>query len=67
MDAALTATAQDLFDRMEAEKLVAWCFGHADDVLAVHDLDVDEPGRPKLAKAIAAQVQRISLALEREA
>ncbi len=63
--AGLTLTAQDLFDRMEADKLVAWCFDHADDVIAVRDLHVDDAGRLKLAKAIAAQVQRASLALER--
>lgn len=60
-------TSRQALDRMETDRLVAWCFEQADDVLALHDLEVDEASRLKLAKAIAAAVQRASLTLARHA
>jgi hypothetical protein len=46
--------------RLEME---AWCEQHAKDCLTAHGLVVDDESRLKLAKAIAAAVQRASLVL----
>ncbi|KQT61694.1 integrase [Methylobacterium sp. Leaf456] len=43
----------------------AWCVGGADDLLAAQGLVVDEASRLKVAKAIAAAIQRASLVLAR--
>jgi universal stress protein E len=43
----------------------AWCLGGADDILAARGLVVDDASRLKLAKAIAAVIQRASLVLAR--
>lgn len=43
----------------------AWCLGGAGDILAARGLVVDEASRLKLAKAIAAAIQRASLVLAR--
>ena len=47
---------------MELEK---WCFQQADDLLEARGLVVDEPSRARLAKAVAAAVQRAGLVLDR--
>ena len=47
---------------MELEK---WCFQQADALLAARGLVVDEPSRARLAKAVAAAVQRAGLVLDR--
>lgn len=50
----------------QAEKvaeLEAWCQDQAETVLALHDIEVDEASTLRVAKAIAAQVQRASLTL----
>lgn len=50
----------------QAEKvaeLEAWCQDQAETVLALHDVDADEASVLRVAKAIAAQVQRASLTL----
>lgn len=52
-------------EEMAARRLEEWCFDEADDYLAIHELDVDEDSRLRLAKAIAAAVQRASLQLAR--
>ena len=43
------------------------CFDRADELLAERGLDVDDWGRQKLAKAVAAALQRASLYLARQA
>jgi integrase len=48
-------------------RLEEWCLEQADDCLRTHGLMVDEGSRLKLAKAIAAAVQRASLTLARHA
>src|SRR4051794_35262387 len=58
-------TASEIGDDLKAGQLEAWCLQFADDTLDVHDLTVDEPSRLKLAKAVAAAVQRASLTLAR--
>ncbi|WP_246687911.1 DUF6538 domain-containing protein [Methylobacterium sp. WL93] len=53
-------------DFAQAEKvseLEAWCLDQAETVLALHDIEVDEASARRVAKAIAAQVQRASLTL----
>ncbi|GEP12506.1 DUF6538 domain-containing protein [Methylobacterium gnaphalii] len=50
----------------QAEKIAeleAWCRDHAETVLALHDIEADEASTLRVAKAIAAQVQRASLTL----
>ncbi|GJD50486.1 Tyrosine recombinase XerC [Methylobacterium crusticola] len=44
-------------------ELEAWCVDQAETLLFVHDIETDEASKLKLAKAIAAQVQRASLTL----
>ncbi len=45
--------------------LEQWCFEQADELLEVHDMQVDPDSRGKLAKALSASVQRASLKLAR--
>src|SRR4051794_36507101 len=52
-------------DWFSAQKLQAWCCEQADQCLAAQGMVVDEGSRLKLAKAIAAAVQRASLTLAR--
>lgn len=50
----------------QAEKvaeLEAWCRDQAETVLSLHDVEADETSAVRVAKAIAAQVQRASLSL----
>lgn len=50
----------------QAEKvaeLEAWCQDQAETVLALHDIEADEASTLRVAKAVAAQVQRASLTL----
>lgn len=50
----------------QAEKvaeLEAWCQDQAETALSLHDVEADEAGALRVAKAIAAQVQRASLTL----
>ncbi len=50
----------------QAEKvaeLEAWCQDQAETVLSLHDVEADEASVLRVAKAIAAQVQRASLTL----
>lgn len=50
----------------QAEKIAeleAWCRDQAETVLALHDIEADEASTLRVTKAIAAQVQRASLAL----
>lgn len=60
-------TGAQVRERMAAQEREAWCLREADEVLALHDLIVDEESRLKLAKAIAAAVQRASIALQQQA
>lgn len=55
------------WDLPRVQELEAWCSGVADQVCAVRGLVVDEEGQRKLARAIAAAVQRASLLLSRQA
>jgi integrase len=53
-------------DFAQAEKtceLEAWCQAQAETVLALHDIEADEASTLRVARAIAAQVQRASLTL----
>ena len=50
---------------MKVKKLEEWCLDEADTLLYVRDLEVDEASRLKLARALAAAVQRASLKLAR--
>ncbi|MFC5554822.1 DUF6538 domain-containing protein [Methylobacterium iners] len=53
-------------DFARAEKvgeLEAWCLDQAETVLALHDIEADEASTLRVARAIAAQVQRASLTL----
>jgi integrase len=55
-----------VLDFAQTEKvgeLEAWCHGQAETVLALHDIEADEASTRRLARAIAAQVQRASLTL----
>jgi integrase len=54
-----------LKDDLKAQELRGWCLRQADQCLAGHGLVVDESSRLKLAKAIAAAIQRASLTLAR--
>jgi hypothetical protein len=47
----------------KVEELERWCRLQAETVLDLHDVDADEGSTLQVAKAIAAQVQRASLAL----
>lgn len=50
----------------QAEKvreLETWCRNQAETVLALHDIEADEGSTLRVAKAVAAQVQRASLTL----
>jgi integrase len=53
---------KDAFRRGELE---AWCTGGAEECLAAQGLKVDDQSRLRLAKAIAAAVQRASMTLAR--
>lgn len=44
-------------------ELEAWCRDQAETVLALHDIEADEASALRVAKAVAAQVQRASLTL----
>ena len=44
-------------------KLERWCLDHADDLIAIHELTVDEDDRLRLAKAVGSAIQRASLLL----
>jgi len=51
----------------QAEKvaeLEAWCRNQAETVLVVNDIEADEASTLRVAKAVAAQIQRASLTLE---
>jgi hypothetical protein len=52
------------FKIMDLEK---WCFVQADELIHARGLLIDETGRARLAKAIAAAVQRASVTLDRYA
>ncbi|GJE55550.1 Tyrosine recombinase XerC [Methylobacterium thuringiense] len=55
-----------ILDIAQAEKvseLEAWCRDQAETVLALHDIEADEASSLRVAKAVAAQVQRASLTL----
>ena len=52
-------------DTLKRDELKRRCCGTADECLAAHGLIVDEDSRLKLAKAIAAAMQRASLTLAR--
>ena len=55
----------DTLKEMRLIRLREWCLDHSDNLLAVRDWVTDEQSRLKLAKAMAAAVQRASLLLER--
>jgi hypothetical protein len=55
---ASTPSALGIEQGLIIRRLEGWCLDHADDTLYVRDLSVDETSRLKLAKAIAAAVQR---------
>ncbi|GJE55812.1 DUF6538 domain-containing protein [Methylobacterium thuringiense] len=55
-----------VLDFAQAEKvseLEAWCRDQAETALALHDIEADEASTLRVAKAVAAQVQRASLTL----
>jgi integrase len=52
-------------DTLKRDELKGGCYGTADECLAAHGLVVDDGSRLKLAKAIAAAMQRASLTLAR--
>jgi integrase len=52
-------------DTLKRDELKSRCYGTADECLAAHGLVVDKDSRLKLAKAIAAAMQRASLTLAR--
>ncbi|MDR7037774.1 integrase [Methylobacterium sp. BE186] len=54
-------------ERQSAREMKAWCVQTAERLLGTRGLIVDEVGRERLAKAVAAAVQRASLALARYA
>ncbi len=54
-------------DWYKVQQLEAWCCERASECLTAHGFVVDEGSRLKLAKAIAAAVQRASLTLARYA
>jgi integrase len=54
-------------DWYDVDRLETWCLQQSEGCLAAHGLIVDEEDRKKLARAIAAAVQRASLALDRMA
>jgi integrase len=58
----LSEREQDTVHRMEN-----WCLKQADDYALLHDWDLDEESRRKLAKAFGAAVQRATLKLARYA
>ena len=55
--------ALDLRSSEKVEELERWCRLQAETVLDLHDVDVDDVSTLLVAKAVAAQVQRASLAL----
>jgi hypothetical protein len=52
-------------DTLKRDALKRRCYGTADECLAAHGLIVDDDSRLKLAKAVAAAMQRASLTLAR--
>jgi hypothetical protein len=61
--AALSLKTSRHLEEVTLQRLEEWCFDEADDYLAIHELEVDDGSRLRLAKAIAASVQRASLKL----
>ncbi|KQO90866.1 integrase [Methylobacterium sp. Leaf90] len=65
------ATLDDLrnptidWDLRRIREMEAWCEGQAASLVEQHGLNVDETGRRRLNRAVAAAVQRASLTLER--
>lgn len=57
--------SRDDLKALRLSRLRGWCFEQADDLLAVRDWTADEESRLRLARAIAAAVQRASLTLQR--
>jgi hypothetical protein len=55
------------WDAVKIKELETWCFTQADSLARARGLMLDADGRAKLAKAVAAAVQRASLTLERSA
>jgi integrase len=55
------------WDAVKIKELETWCFRQADSLARARGLMLDEDSRAKLAKAVAAAVQRASLTLERYA
>lgn len=55
--------ALDFARAEKVHELEAWCLDQADTVLALHEVEVDEASRLRVARAVAAQVQRASLTL----
>jgi hypothetical protein len=55
------------WDAVKIKELETWCFAQADSLARAGGLILDESSRAKLAKAVAAAVQRASLTLERYA
>ncbi|MCJ2007969.1 DUF6538 domain-containing protein [Methylobacterium sp. J-092] len=55
--------ALDLRSVEKVEELQRWCRLQAETVLDLHDVDADEISTLRVAKAVASQVQRASLAL----
>ncbi len=55
------------WDAVKIKELETWCFAQADSLARARGLMLDESSRAKLAKAVAAAVQRASLTLERYA
>lgn len=55
--------ALDLRSAEKVDELQRWCRLQAETVLDLHDVDADEVSTLRVAKAIAAQVQRASLTL----
>lgn len=53
------------WDRRRVREMEAWCEGQAASLIEEHGLGADEIGRKRLARAVAAAVQRASLTLER--
>lgn len=61
------AMAADFADDLKRYPLEKWCLTKADELLQSRGLIVDEDSRLRLAKAVAAAMQRASLTLERMA
>lgn len=55
-DGSARKAVVDTQQEFAVRRLEAWCLGEADDLLALHEFDVDAASRLKLANAIAAAV-----------